>query len=170
MKKVLSMLLFVAAASFATSCDEIEDLTGSVTDDLEDLLGDLLGNETDDMTLYNGTVSVSNGYEVGDDVKVYASEEDGEIKITIVEAKFNSEMPTIDITLSDIAIDSMGEFGEDSISPIVVMEYEGVDVSLSGDAVSAYTVTNLNGSYSESALDFSFTCMGCFITFNGTAE
>lgn len=169
MRKVISMLLFVAAATFATSCDDLNDLTDDLTDNLEDVLGDLLGNETDGMTKYTGVVTVANGYTI-DDAEFYIEEEDGKITIVMVDIKFTSseDAPVMDITLSDISIDDNGDYSVASIAPNIVMAFNGVDAAL--EDVSRYTVTDVSGNYTEDAITLDFTCMECGVNFVGSAE
>ncbi len=164
MKKVISMLLFVAAAAFTTSCD-VEDIVDDLVDDyVEDALDDLLGNETDGMTEYAGEVSVSNGF--SSNTSFFLEEEDDTLTIVMQSIQFSSAMPTMDITLCNIAT-SEGEFSADSAETIVVM-YNTV---VSSDA---YPVTNVVGSYDESDLTISFTCTAngsnFDIEFTGSAE
>ncbi len=161
------MLLFVAAAAFATSCDAIEDAVDDLTDDLEDTLGvGGFDDRIEDMTLYTGTTTVSNGYEI-DTVKFYA-EEDGTLSIVMIDAQFNQYMPVIDIAISDIAVDSEGAFVAETLTPEVVMEVEGIKVNV--EDVSSYIITGTSGTYSEESLSVTFSCMGCEITFTGSAE
>lgn len=159
------MLLFVAATAFATSCDKIEDAADDTTDDFEDVLDD--DDQIEDMILYTGSTTVSNGYEI-DTMKYYVADEDGTLTIVMVDAQFNQYMPVIDITISGIETDSDGTFEAASLTPEVTMEVGGVDVAV--EDVSSYIITDTSGTYSEDALSITFSCMGCEISFVGSAQ
>ncbi len=147
MKKVLSMLLF-AVATLATSCDAIDDLGDQAGDALGDALGELLGNETDGKVAYEGGIVVSDSFT--NDATFYVGQEDGTISIVMKEIQFASGMPTMDITLNDLAVTD-GKFETATASTSVVMYNTVIDAS-------AYPVTNVSGTYNSSLLEFEFEC------------
>ncbi len=149
MKKVISMLLFVAAAAFATSCDAVED-------SIDDLIG---SNEEIE---YTGTMIVSaGGYTTytNEAAEFVLETNDNEVSILMKEMKFAEAMPvTLDIQISDIATDGSA-FSTTEIIPTV-----------SSIPMEDYTMTNVAGEYSKSSLTMSFDCYDCTVTFVGAAQ
>ncbi|MFI3317429.1 MAG: hypothetical protein SNF93_07745 [Rikenellaceae bacterium] len=148
MKKLLSMLLIVAAA-LTTSCDQIEDA-------LETLLG------TGDEVSYSGDLNVSvsgiTAYS-DEDVEFTIAQNDGSIDLTMKEVKFSESMPvTLTIKTSDVPA-ADGSFSISTITPTV-----------GGVEMDSYEITNMSGTYDTDGLTVSFECYGCDVTYSGTAE
>ncbi len=148
MKKVLSMLLFVATAIFATSCDEAEDLIGGI-------LGD------DNSVSYTGDCVVSS-YGIAiytqEDATCTLEEDGSTISIEMQEVQFSEDMPGLTIKISDIPA-SNGSFSIDSITP-----------TIAGIPFEDYELTDVSGTYSSSSLTISFECMSLDVAFSGSAE
>ncbi|MFR9502920.1 MAG: calycin-like domain-containing protein [Rikenellaceae bacterium] len=148
MKKVISMLLFVATALVTTSCDDVEDL-------FEGIFGD--GQEVE----YNGTTTVSS-YGVTiytqEDSTYILEEDEGTISIEMDDVKFNAGMPAMDIKISNIPVTD-GLFSIDSVIP-----------TLEGVPMESYTISEVSGNYNSSSLTIDFVCLTLDVNFTGSIE
>ncbi|MFR9523510.1 MAG: hypothetical protein SNH94_02935 [Rikenellaceae bacterium] len=150
MKKLISMLLFVATALFATSCDEIDDLAD-----------DLLGN-TEGTIEYTGAFVVTNDGSVSysDNSAVFTLEaEDNAVSILMNGVCFDSEMPySMDITISGMTAIA-GVFSASTVVP-----------TIGGEAQEDRTLTNVAGVYSETSLTLTFDYGDYTVAYTGSAE
>ncbi len=149
MKKLLSMLLFVAAAFSYASCDEIDDAENNQTG----IEGEIS---------YSGSLAVTNGGETSysaTDVVFSLESENNAISIMMYSVCFDSAMPyPMDIEISDISATG-GAFLVDSIVPTIGgVEYED------------RTLTDVMGTFSESTLVVTFNYDTYSVSYAGTAQ
>ncbi len=146
MKKVISMLLFVATALFTTSCDEAVEIISGIFGD---------GEQVE----YAGETNVSSaGYVIytQENSTFMLEEDDNTISIEMIDIQFNENMPAMDIKISDIPVSS-GSFSIDSVIP-----------TLAGVPMESYTITDVSGSYSSKSLTIDFVCLTLDVNFTGS--
>ncbi|MFI3333168.1 MAG: hypothetical protein SNI51_08450 [Rikenellaceae bacterium] len=148
MKKVISMLLFVAAALSTTSCDEAEEI-------IDGIFG---AGETAE---YVGQTNVSSYGAVIytlEDSSLILEEEDDTISLEMVDIQFSDGMPAMDIKISDIP-STNGSFSIDSVVP-----------TLAGVPMESYTITDVSGNYSTKSLSIEFVCLTLDVSFSGNIK
>ncbi|MFI3286385.1 MAG: hypothetical protein R3Y08_07010 [Rikenellaceae bacterium] len=149
MRKLITMLLFVATATFATSCDKAEEI-----------ISDIVADNTE--MEYTGTIDVSAmgvSMYTAEDIQ-FILEKDGDVvSIMMDQVKFMESMPvTLDIKISDVPT-SDGSFAIDSVIPTV-----------GGIEMEDYAISDVSGEFDTKSLTMSFVCMNFDVDYNGTIE
>lgn len=148
MKKVISMLLFVATSLFATSCDEVEEIINNFVGDNEEVT--YIGETT--VSAYGVTSYTQESSQFN------LTQADGAVEIEMYQIQFNENMPAMTIKISDIPTDG-SSFSIDEVIP-----------TLAGVPMESYAISDVTGTYNNESLTIDFVCLTLDVNFVGSVE
>lgn len=156
MKKMKKLLLVLILCAFAVACTEKDDDNTSNTQ-----------VSSSDKKDYSGTITIGSGENIFAEDSISIQSElltEGKMNLKMFQVKFSPYMPVrIDMGINGVnyskQLDGSYNISADSIVPIAM-----------GGEYPSYTITNLQGSLTDSSITFEMNCGDYPVTYTGTIK